>query len=87
MKSYDEKLQELKQEVKDIDTQLVFLLNQRADFMTEINNLKRQNGIPTYDKLEEIEIMEQLEPISNYTNMINTIYPSILKYAKSLYEE
>ncbi len=80
------KIDELKDEINDIDIKIVLLLNQRADFSTELNNLKKELGIDFYDKMEEIEIMESLEEMSNYNNMINTIYPSILKYCRSLYE-
>lgn len=83
---YEDKLEELKDEIKDIDVKLVLLLNQRADFSTELNNLKNKMGLPLYDKVEEMDIMEDLEDIAAYTNMIDTIYPGILKYARSLYE-
>ena len=82
----EDKLQDLRDELRDIDVKIVLLLNQRADFSTELNNLKNQMGLPLYDKMEEMEIMEDLEDISAYTNMINTVYPGILKYARSLYE-
>ena len=84
---YENKLDELKDEIKDIDAKLVLLLNQRADFSIELNNLKNKMGLPLYDKVEEMEIMEELEDIAAYTNMIDTIYPAILKYARSLYED
>ena len=84
---YEDKLEELKDEIKDIDVKLVLLLNQRADFSTELNNLKNKMGLPLYDKVEEMDIMEDLEDIAAYTNMIDTIYPGILKYARSLYED
>lgn len=84
---YENKLEELQDEIKDIDVKLVLLLNQRADFSTELNNLKNKMGLPLYDKAEEMSIMEDLEDISAYTNMIDTIYPGILKYARTLYED
>ena len=80
------KLEELKDEINDIDIKIVLLLNQRADFSTELNNLKKELGITAYDRLEDMELMENLEDMSNYNNMIDTIYPSILKYCRSLYD-
>ena len=82
----DDRIEELKDEINDIDVKIVLLLNQRADFSTELNNLKKDLGIDIYDRLEDMEIMENLEDLSNYNNMIDTIYPSILKYCRSLYE-
>jgi len=84
---HEDKLEELKDEIKDIDVKIVLLLNQRADFSTELNNLKKKLDLPLYDRIEEMDIMEELEDISAYTNMIDTIYPSILKYSRSLYED
>lgn len=82
----NDRIEELKDEINDIDVKIVLLLNQRADFSTELNNLKKELDIDIYDRLEDIEIMENLEDVSNYNNMIGTIYPSILKYCRSLYE-
>ena len=81
-----QQLDSLKEEISDIDAKIVLLLNQRADFSTELNNLKKELDIDRYDKMEEIEIMENLEELSNYNNMIDTIYPAIFKYCRSLYE-
>lgn len=82
----DFRLEELKDEINDIDIKIVLLLNQRADFSTELNNLKKELGMTAYDRLEDMELMENLEDMSNYNNMIDTIYPSILKYCRSLYD-
>lgn len=83
----DEKLEDLRDEIRDIDVKLVLLLNQRADFSTELNTLKLKMGLPLQDKVEQSDIMEDLEDISAYTNMINTIYPAIFKYSITLYED
>ncbi len=83
----EEKLSELKKEIKEIDKEIIRLLNQRADFSTELNNLKIEDGVPLYNGFEEMEQMEALERYSDYTNMIQTIYPGILKYARTLYND
>lgn len=82
----DSRIEELKDEIRDIDVKIVLLFNERADFSTELNNLKKELNMVVYDRLEDMEIMESLEDISNYNNMIDTIYPSILKYCRSLYD-
>lgn len=82
----DNRIEELKDEIRDIDVKIVLLFNERADFSTELNNLKKELDMAVYDRLEDMEIMESLEDISNYNNMIDTIYPSILKYCRSLYD-
>lgn len=83
----EEKFEELKKELKEIDKELIRLLNQRADFSLELNNLKIKEDIPLYNGFEEMELMESLEKYSDYTNMIQTIYPAILKYSRTLYED
>ena len=79
-------IEELENEINDIDVKIVLLLNQRADFSTELNNLKRVLDIDIYNREDDERIMENLEEVSNYENMIRTIYPAILKYSRSLYE-
>ncbi len=86
MEEEDSRIEELKDEIRDIDVKIVLLFNERADFSTELNNLKKELNMVVYDRLEDMEIMESLEDISNYNNMIDTIYPSILKYCRSLYD-
>lgn len=83
----EEKFEELKKELKEIDKELIRLLNQRADFSLELNNLKIKEDVPLYNGFEEMELMESLEKYSDYTNMIQTIYPAILKYSRTLYED
>lgn len=83
----EEKLSELKKEIKEIDKEIIRLLNQRADFSTELNNFKIKNGISLYNGFEEMDLMDSLEKYSDYTNMIQTIYPGILKYSRTLYDD
>ena len=83
----EEKILEIKEELHDIDIQIVRLLNQRADFSTELNNLKLKMGMPVNDRTEDYDIMDALEKVADYTNMITSIYPSILSYSRTLYED
>ena len=83
----EEKILEIKEELHDIDIQIVRLLNQRADFSTELNNLKIKLGMPVNDRTEDYDIMDALEKTAEYYNMITSIYPSILSYSRTLYED
>lgn len=78
------KSEELKKELFEIDKQIVNLLNQRADICYDINQLKRKADEPLYDPIEELDIQETLEPLSDYSGMITSIYPSIQKYGRTL---
>ena len=82
---YENKLDELKDEIKDIDVKLVLLLNQRADFSTELNNLKNKMGLPLYDKVEEMEIMDIFERNlfnSNINKYLHNLLKSFLDYCE-----
>ncbi len=76
--------EQLDKELLEIDKQIVKLLNQRADICYDINQLKRKADESLYDPVEELNIQETLEPISDYSGMITAIYPSIQKYGRSL---
>ena len=76
--------EQLDKELLEIDKQIVELLNQRADICYDINQLKREADESLYDPIEELNIQETLEPLSDYSGMITTIYPSIQKYGRSL---
>ena len=82
-----DKMNDLKAEILAIDKEIVRLLNQRADFCVELNNLRLELGEPLRDKINEIDVEEKLERIAAYTNMIHSIYPAIFKYAETLYED
>lgn len=76
--------EQLNKELMEIDKQIVKLLNQRADICYDINQLKKKADESLYDPIEELDIQEALEPLSDYGGMINAIYPSIQKYGRSL---
>lgn len=78
------KKEELNKELLEIDKQIVNLLNQRADICYDINQLKQEVDESLYDPVEELDLQETLESISDYNGMINAIYPSIQKYGRSL---
>jgi len=78
------KKEELNKELLEIDKQIVDLLNQRADICYDINQLKQEADESLYDPVEELDLQETLESISDYNGMINAIYPSIQKYGRSL---
>lgn len=78
------KKEELNKELLEIDKQIVNLLNQRADICYDINQLKQETDESLYDPVEELDLQETLESISDYNGMINAIYPSIQKYGRSL---
>lgn len=76
--------EQLQKELFEVDKQIVDLLNQRADICYDLNQLKQEMNESLYDPVEELNIQETLEPLSDYNGMITTIYPNIQKYGRSL---
>jgi chorismate mutase len=76
--------EQLEKELFEVDKQIVDLLNQRADICYDINQLKKEADESLYDPIEELDIQEALEPLSDYSGMITAIYPSIQKYGRTL---
>ena len=76
--------EQLNKELLEIDKQIVNLLNQRADVCYDLNQLKQESNESLYDPIEELNIQEILEPLSDYNGMITMIYPNIQKYGRSL---
>ena len=76
--------EQLNKELFEIDKQIVDLLNQRADICYDLNQLKQEADESLYDPIEELNMQEALEPLSDYNGMITAIYPNIQKYGRSL---
>lgn len=85
-----EKIAELRAKVDEIDRKIVELLNERAQNVIEIINVKKEYGIPLYDPRREEEIFEKIREANKgplYTEAVIDIYETILKWMKNLTDE
>jgi monofunctional chorismate mutase len=85
-----EKIAELRAKVDEIDRRIVELLNERAQKVIEIINVKKEHGIPLYDPRREEEIFEKIREANRgplYTEAVIDIYETILKWMKNLTDE
>ncbi len=57
MASFDEKLTNLRDQIDDIDSQLVSLLAQRREVTTQVGELKSQVGMPIYAPEREAQLL------------------------------
>ena len=74
----------LRQEIDNIDTELVSLFNRRYAICTEIGKLKTKSGTMVLDSNREQKIINRLNEFSNYPNMIETLWPTIMAFSKNL---
>ena len=61
----DFKLKELRGEIDVINQKILLLLNERAEVVLEIGELKRENSMEVYDPGREKEIENKLVEINN----------------------
>jgi chorismate mutase len=57
-------LDELRQQIDDIDEQLVLLLNQRSEHALAVGRIKRGRGVPMYQPDREAEVLRHVRDVS-----------------------
>ncbi|MBS4764572.1 MAG: chorismate mutase [Brachyspira sp.] len=82
-----EKLKKLRDEIDDIDKQIVELIEKRMKVSVKVGELKKENNIPVFDAEREKELIEEkikLLKNKDLSNLIITIYNDIMSVSKSL---
>ena len=74
----------LRQEIDTIDTELVYLLNRRYAACLEIGKLKQSSGTVVLDSNREQKIINRLNELSEYPDMIETLWPVIMAFSRNL---
>ena len=77
-------IDELRQEIDTIDTELVSLLNRRYAICLEIGRLKQSSGTEVLDSNREQKIINRLNELSKYPDMIETLWPVIMAFSRNL---
>ncbi len=57
----DAELEQLRSEIDAIDRQLIQLINQRAERVVRVGQIKREQGIPIYAPHREAEVLEKVQ--------------------------
>ncbi len=84
------RVEELRDQIDEIDREIVRLLNERAALVKEIIKVKRENKLPLYDPKREEEIFENIREASKgplFAQAIIDIYEEILNWMKRLADE
>lgn len=79
-----ERLIVLRDSIQAIDEQILQLLEQRISFGKEIGEIKKKNGKPIYVPEIEKQKIEKLSAICSRPGMVETIWPVIMCYTRSI---
>ena len=74
----------LRDNIQQIDKQLVDMLCERVHFAKEIGKIKKKNGKPIYVPEVEKKKIETLSARCSYPGLVETIWPVIMCYARSV---
>lgn len=86
MSESNQTLDELRNRIDEIDLRLLALLNSRAEIVLQIQDLKREQGLPPYSAIREGEIVEQLRKANTGPlpdEVVEDIFHKILKHLLS----
>ena len=74
----------LRDNIQNIDKQLVNLLCERIHFAKEIGEIKKKNGKPIYVPEVEKQKIEILAEYCGIPGLVETIWPVIMCYTRSI---
>lgn len=78
------RIEQLRNEIDNIDLQLVSLLNLRYSYCNEIGKLKKEQGIAVLDSNREQEIIDKLSEKEMYYGMVEALWPTVMSFSKNL---
>ncbi|MCD4670487.1 MAG: chorismate mutase [Actinomycetia bacterium] len=84
---FNKKLKSYRDQINDIDHELVDLLNERAEMVKKVKKLKQKENMPLYDARREEELVENIARYSKgplYRDNIVQIFESILRNVQIL---
>lgn len=79
-----DRLISLRDNIQQIDKQLVDMLCERVHFAKEIGEIKKKNGKPIYVPEVEKKKIEELSALSAYPGLVEAIWPVIMCYTRSV---
>ncbi len=82
-----EEIARLRREIDSLDSQIISVLNQRAEKVIMLKKLKEKIGLPAYDPFREKEILNKIEKLNSgplYGNLLKEIYQKILEIMRTL---
>lgn len=86
---YKQQLDVYRQQIDEIDHQLVELLVKRFDVVLNVGSLKKQYSQPVLDASREAKVLDKIVTIANkseYNEALKSVYQQIMDQAKLLEE-
>jgi monofunctional chorismate mutase len=83
----DAKIEDLRKKIDQLDGEIIAKLNQRAEIVIAIKELKSQGHIPIFDPKREEEILERIAAVNTgplYDDALKELYEQILHAMKDL---
>ena len=81
---------EIRKEIDKIDSKIVEILNERANYAKNIGSIKKKKDYPIFEGKREKLISERIEKINSgplSTNALLNIYSSIIKEMREIQKE
>ncbi len=78
------KLEELRNKIDVIDSEIIALLNDRLSLVVKIKRTKKNLNIPVEDLNRELEIMQNLQTGNLEHKFIKDLYDVIFAYSKEI---
>ena len=83
-------LQEARQVIDEVNTELVPLIERRMDAVIHVTQYKREHGLAVYDAAREAAVLDKVAALSKnpeYAPYIKKIFQAIMDVAKEYEEE
>jgi len=82
-------LEQLRDEINNIDEQIVNLLNKRFDLVYKVGEYKKKSRLPVLNIMVENEKIKKIQEIKglNYYHEICELFQIIFRYSRDIQEE
>ncbi|WP_181399315.1 chorismate mutase [Apilactobacillus timberlakei] len=78
-------LEQKRNNINQINNELISLLEKRFDLCKGIGEIKAQNNLPIFDENREQRILKQVEKQStNYPKEVKNVFQTIMQQAKNI---
>lgn len=80
-------LNKAREEISNIDKEIVKLLEKRFDIVIEVGKYKKKNNLPVYDEVREKQVVENCMNFldnKDYSKYIDDIYFQVMRTCKDI---
>ena len=74
----------LRNEIQEVDKELLSLLEKRVKIAKKIGDIKRENNKPFYVPEVEKEKIRKLAELCEFPGLVETLWPMIMCYTRSV---